>query len=90
METTQVKEVKQFSLNLRDFIQGIYVSVIAPIIGIILEQLQVGNFNLNWKELGILALTTFAGYLLKNFLQPTKVIIEQPKDNTAQVVKRLV
>lgn len=83
----KVIEKKQFTLNVRDFLKGIYVSVISPVVALILEQIGVGNFSFNWKELAALALTTLAAYLLKNFFQPTKVIVTDPNPSTLQAAK---
>lgn len=84
----KVKIDKQFALKAKDFLKGAYVSVIAPIVLVVLEQLQVGNFNLDWKALGALALSTFVGYLLKNYFAPTAVVIEQPTQTTIEVARR--
>ena len=84
----KVKVDKQFSLKVKDFLKGIYVSVIAPLVLIIAGQFQIGNFDLNWKELGLLAISTFVAYLLKNYLTPTKVVVEQPSQTTIEVAKR--
>lgn len=81
---------KQFSLKAIDFLKGIYVSVFAPIIIVILEQFEVGNFKLNWAELGGLVATTLIGYLLKNYFRPTKVTIEQPKESEINTIKSMV
>lgn len=81
---------KRFSLRANDFLQGLYVSVIAPIILLILEQFQIGNFNLDWEALGTLALSTFIGYILKNYLAPTKIVVIEPTATTETLVKRAV
>lgn len=82
-------EKKQFSLNLRDWLKGVYVAVVSPVLALILEQIGVGNFSFNWKELGVLAITTLAAYLLKNFFQPTKVVITNPTEITLTAAKKL-
>lgn len=83
----KVKIDKQFALKAKDFLKGAYVSVIAPIVLVVLEQFQIGNFNLDWKALWALALSTFVGYLLKNYFAPTAVVIEQPEAQTLAAAK---
>lgn len=78
---------KQFSLKVWDFLKGIYMAVGLPIIALILEQFQIGNFNLNWKELGYLAVANIALYLAKNYFTPTKVIVEKPEAQTLFAAK---
>lgn len=81
---------KQFSLRANDFLKGVYVSVIAPIILLILEQFQIGNFSLDWKGLGTLAVTTFVGYLVKNYFAPNRISVLEPNPTTESIIKRAV
>ncbi len=81
---------KQFSLRANDFLKGMYVSVIAPIILLILEQFQIGNFSLDWKGLGTLAVTTFFGYLLKNYFSYSRISVIEPNSTTESLIKKAV
>lgn len=55
-----------YSLNIKDFVKGALLAVIVPALLAIQQQLQ--NPPINWKAIGIAAIATFIGYLLKNFL----------------------
>lgn len=83
----KVKIDKQWTLRLWDFLKGAYMAAIVPVLGIVLNQLQIGDFNLNWKEIGLLALGNFAWYLSKNLAAPTKVVVEQPEAQTLAAAK---
>lgn len=84
----KVKVDKQFSLKVKDFLKGIYLAVIVPLLVTILEVIQAGSFNLDWESLGKIGISSLAAYLLKNFLTPTKVVVEQPSQTTIEVAKR--
>lgn len=83
----KVKVDKQFSLKVWDFLKGIYMAVIVPLLVTVLEVIQAGSFDLDWESLGRIAIASIAGYLLKNVLSPTKVIVEQPSPSTLKAAK---
>jgi hypothetical protein len=56
---------EMFKLNVRDYIKGLAVSVISAILTVILNLLQNGS-AIDWKSVGVVALTTGIAYLLKN------------------------
>lgn len=54
-----------FSLKAVDFLKGAILAVIVPALMAI--QQAILNPPIVWKPIGILALSTFIGYLIKNF-----------------------
>ena len=84
----KVKIDKQFSLKVWDFLKGIYMAVIVPLLVTVLEVIQAGSFDLDWESLARIAVSSIAAYLLKNFLSPTKVVVEQPSQLTVLSAER--
>lgn len=73
---------KQFSLKVKDFLKGIYIAVIVPALVSILEVIQSGSFDLDFKSLGIISVSSLAAYLLKNFFQTSQVVVVDPEKST--------
>lgn len=69
---------KQFSLNIRDFLLSLAVAALSGPIMILLTSLQAGRFNIDWTQLWQLAVSSAAGYLLKNWLTPSQTVIKPP------------
>lgn len=44
------------------------MAVIVPVLLAVQQSLAAGEFTFNWKALGLTALASFVGYILKNFL----------------------
>ncbi len=63
----QMKSTR-FSLNVRDFLKGLVLAVVVPVLVTIQESLSVGNVIFDWKTIGISSLAAFVAYLLKNFV----------------------
>lgn len=84
----KVKVQKQFTLKVWDFLKGIYLAVIVPLLVTILEVIQAGSFDLDWESLWKIAVSAIAAYLLKNFLTPTHVVVEQPEPVTVLTAQR--
>jgi len=59
-----------FSLNWRDAAKGLIVAVFSGILGAIYLMLQNGG-NIDWKQVGLVAVTSVVGYLIKNFFSGT-------------------
>lgn len=55
-----------FSWKLRDFLKGAVLAVLVPALLAIQQALTAPPIN--WKAIGVTALATFIGYLIKNFL----------------------
>lgn len=78
-----VKENKLFSLNWNDFLKGLLIAVLTPVLDFILIGVEAysngAEFVIDWhRALGI-GVAAFIVYITKNFLTPTTVVIE-PKD----------
>lgn len=65
---------KQFSLQLRDWVRGLVIAALTPVFVIIQQSLDAGELTFNFKAIGMAALAGGLAYIVKNFLEPTKVI----------------
>lgn len=81
---------KQFSLKARDFVKGALMAVLIPSLLIIQQSLDKGEFTFNWKLIGMTAVGSFVGYLLKNFADGPKVIITASSNEGAEAIKQNV
>lgn len=77
----------QFTLNLRDFLKGAAVAVFAAVLAFLSPLLEAGDFHIEWKRVGSVALIAFLGYLVKNFVTPPQIVIQDPPKETVQAVK---
>ena len=84
-----MKEIvsEQFSLSGRDFWKGLIVAALSPIVPIVMQSLQAGSFVFDWKAIGVAAASGFVAYIVKNFLEPTKVIDINPSAAKVEQVK---
>lgn len=69
----QIVTSKQYSLDWRDILKGLFVSVGTSVLVIIENSISAGQFEFNWKQIGIAALGSAVAYLLKNFFTPSTV-----------------
>lgn len=60
-------------LNWRDLVNGLLVTSLSAPVFIILSSIMQGHFNLDWVGLGKTALSSAAGYLLKNLFTDNKI-----------------
>lgn len=73
---TKVIESKKGSLSSRDFLRGLGIAVGTAVIGLIVQVLEAGSLDFNWKEIAIAGLSAGAVYVGKNwFLEPPKTIV---------------
>lgn len=72
---TKVVTSKQFNLASRDFWKGALLAVLVPVLVIVQEALEAGEFNFDWKSIAKIAIGAFLAYLLKNFTDKPKTII---------------
>lgn len=77
----------KFSLNAMDFLKGALLAVLTPVLTIIIDTLNAGSLTFDWKNIGIVAASTFAAYLLKNFLAPAQIVIQDPHPADVKAVK---
>lgn len=65
---------KQGTLQGRDFVQGLLIAVLTAVLTLVVDTLQEGTLNFDWKLILTTALTAAGAYLLKNFAEPTKKV----------------
>lgn len=66
-----------FTINWQDALKGFIVAAISAPLTIITISLDAGTFTLDWKKIGIMALTAGLSYIVKNFLTP-QTVVSQP------------
>ena len=65
---------KLFNLDWKDGAKGLIVAVVSAVLTTIYDSLSKGELKFDWKHIGIVAATTAAAYLLKNFFTPEHTI----------------
>jgi len=73
---------KLWSVNTKDWTKGLIIAVISTPLTIIMESLNAGSLTLDWKKVGIVALTAGIAYLVKNFATGSsgRMLTEKPSD----------
>jgi len=54
------------TLNLKDFIKGLLVAVLSAVVTIIYNTVQASSLAFDWKAIGMVALASATGYIVKN------------------------
>lgn len=85
---TTITSSNKFALNGQDWLKGLVVAVITPVITIIIDSLNAGTLVFDWKHIAITALTAGLAYLVKNFLDPAKIVITDPSPKSIADVKK--
>lgn len=67
---------KRYTINWRDLGRGAILSVISAVLTSILNSLNAGEVTINVKNVSIVAIVTLISYMLKNFFEPQKTIIQ--------------
>lgn len=76
-----------FTLNTRDFIKGLIVAIITPIVPIIQQSIAAGSLVFDWKIIGLAAAGGFVAYIVKNFFtDDTKVAIKTLEKQNVTVI----
>lgn len=57
-----------FSLNTRDYLRGLIVSVLSAVVTIMYQSVQAGNFVFDFKSIAKVALAAALGYIVKNLV----------------------
>ncbi len=83
MIMAQVITSKKFALNWLDIAKASIMAALTPVIVLIQQSIDAGNFVFHWKALMMAAIGGFAGYLLKNFFTPSKIILKGDDVNKA-------
>lgn len=86
METKTVLS-KKGEINLRDILRGLIIAAGTSALLVIQQSIDLGELVFNWKAIGMSALAGGVTYLIKNLLEPSKVITITNSATTAEVVK---
>jgi len=70
---------RQFLLNARDFLRGALYTVVTAILTSVYTSLDAGTFKIDWNAQKHIAIITFLGYLIKNWLEPNNTLIQVKK-----------
>lgn len=73
-------------LNWQDATKALLLTVITAVLSLIYEGLIKGG-PINWTVVGTTALTTGIGYILKNWLSPTSITINNPSKASVEKVQ---
>lgn len=77
----------KFALQLRDFLKGGLIAVLAAVVPVIQSTIEAGELKFNWVAIGSTALSAFVAYIAKNFLfEPAKVITTYHTNEHANAV----
>ena len=69
-----MKSSKLFSLNIYDFLKGIIVAVLTPIIVFAQGYFANGTLDIEWQALMAVGLSGLLAYLIKNFFSDSPVL----------------
>lgn len=80
MQTAKQITSKFLSLQGRDFIKGLLIAVIVPVIATLYSVVKHwidtdDPFVIDWKEVARAAFYAFTAYISKNFFEPTQTVI---------------
>lgn len=67
------------SWNWRDFVKGLIVAVLTPMVPIVQQSITAGSLVFDWHIISLAAAGGFVGYMVKNFFT----------DDTKEAVKTL-
>lgn len=83
---TTTSTSQQFTLNISDLWKGLLMAILAPAVTILYDLITTGN-AINWQHIGAAALAGGLGYLIKNFLTPSAIVIKDAPPSQVQAVK---
>lgn len=86
---------KKFSLGNRDWWRSLVMAMLTPVIFIIQQTIDKGEFVFNWKLIAMTAISAGVAYLIKNFsIEPPKTIVttetNTKAENASQRIKEVV
>lgn len=85
MQTTTTST--QFSINWKDFSRGLLMAVLTPVVFIIASSVNAGTLVFDWHQILISALSGGLAYVIKNFFQPSSIVVTNPPSTTVDAVK---
>ena len=71
---------KIFSLNALDFAKAFLVAILTPVLVLLQNSLDAGEFTFHWKPILMAAIGGGLAYLIKNFFTPSQTIIKGNSD----------
>jgi len=71
---------KQGSLQGRDLFRGLIMAILTPAVLVLQQSLDAGILVFNLKAMGMASIAGGLAYLVKNLLEPTKVIEIKKKE----------
>lgn len=77
----------KFSLGAKDFLKGAILAVLTPVVTVLIQTLQAGSLVFNWTAIGVTAASAFLAYIVKNYLSPAQIVIENPHPTDVKAVK---
>jgi hypothetical protein len=69
-----VETSRRWLIDSRDFFRGLLMAIIGAVLTFIIESSSAGELVFNWQKIGYVAFVTGAGYVLKNWIEPSKTI----------------
>lgn len=78
---------KTGTLNWRDLLKGLLLTVISAVLTALLPLIQAGNYKLNWEMIITVASITGISYLLKNLGSPAEIVVTNATKETVAAVK---
>jgi hypothetical protein len=69
------------SLNAKDFLKGLVLSVLSAVITVLYTSIEKESLVFDFKSIGMVALSTALGYIVKNLLTNSKdqFLKDEPK-----------
>lgn len=77
----------KFSLDTKDLFKGLLLAVLTPVLTILIDTLNQESLTFDWKHIGVTAISALIAYLLKNYLSPAQIVIENPHPTDVKAVK---
>jgi hypothetical protein len=63
-----------FKVDFKDLLKGVAVAATSGVVSALYSALTTVPLSIDFKQMGVVALTAGLGYLLKNFFTPAKMV----------------
>lgn len=73
-------------LTTNDFLKGLLMAVIVPVLLIIQQSVAEGTLTFNWKQIAMAAIAGAAAYLLKNLFTDTNAAAKRTVERAGATV----
>jgi hypothetical protein len=67
------------TLNARDFVKGLFIAILTAVVTMIYTSIEANNLVLDWKSIGMAALSASIAYIMKNLLTNSNDQIMKPE-----------